>query len=80
MHLSRLVHFTSLFLRACVVVLVFFSLAKNLGEWLSIHCPPALFFSFLFFSFKVEINLRTRNSNSTTLDARISQQWLSELR
>ena len=47
------------------------SLAKILGEGSAIHSPPALFFFF-----KVEISSRT----NSTLWARISPQWLSELR
>ena len=55
-----------------VVVVVFSSLARILGECSIIHSPPALFFLS-----EVEISSRTV---SPLFYARVSPQWLSELR
>ena len=60
-----------------LVVVAFPSLARILGECSAIHSTPALFFLF-FFVFEVEIS--SFAYINSTLYARISPQWLSELR
>ena len=60
---------------AVTVVVVFSSFARTLGEGWTSRSQPAFFVFFL----KVEIGDKLAHTNST-LYARISRQWLSELR